>query len=161
MTTREDHLIDQLLSAMLWSRRCADASRALLPISSFAHRAALAALIDDHDRRHQQTPDAGTERVASIATSITARATEVRQARSRHAAWSRGGVDGPEPARYECPALGLAARANGDVDPLLIARADAVLAYLPELATAGADLNDYELSRVIRDLVNVQTARSV
>ncbi len=152
MTARETDLIDQLLSAMLWSRRCADAARVLLPISTFAHRAALAALIDDHDRRHPRAADAGTERVASIAAAVTARAADVRRARARHAAWARGQVDGPEPTYYECPALGLAARASGDVDPLLIARADAVLAYLPELVAAGVDLNDIDLARVIRDL---------
>ena len=159
MRTYEDELIDQLLTAMLWSRRAANTARTCLHISAFAARAALAALIDDHDRNHApDDPLDGTERVRSIAASIINRATDAQRARREHDDWILGKRSGPEPVNpYRCPVASMTAYHGGVPDLYLLARARDVLTYLPLLvAPAHPESPDANVAHLARQLIGLQ-----
>lgn len=114
--------IDELLRDMLWSRRDATRLRRRIPLSLFGGQAAVAAVIDDHDRTRPAAPAHGEARVQSIVAHTIALAADVDA----------------HPDRYSA-AHGLHARSRGDVDPMLLARARSVLAELPRLATSPDD----------------------
>ena len=114
--------IDEVMHDMLWSRRDATRLRRRIPVSLFGGLAAVAAVIDDHDRTRPTAPADGEARVQSIVA---------------HAIALAGDVDA-HPDRYSA-AHGLHARSRGDVDPMLLARARSVLAELPRLATGPDD----------------------
>lgn len=114
--------IDEVLHDMLWSRRDATRLRRTIPLSLFGGLAAVAAVIDHHDRTHSTAPAAGEARVQSIVAHTIALAADVDA----------------HPDRYSA-AHGLHARSRGDVDPMLLARARSVLAELPRLATGPDD----------------------
>jgi hypothetical protein len=114
--------IDEVLRDMLWSRRDATRLRRTIPQSLFGGLAAVAAVIDDHDRTRPTAPAAGEARVQSIVAHTIALAADVEA----------------HPDRYSA-AHGLHARSRGDVDPMLLARARSVLTELPRLATGPDD----------------------
>lgn len=139
ITVYESELVDQTLTAMLWSRRAAAIASTTLLISAFGGRAALAALIADHDQDHANSALEGVERVQSIVRSIINRADDVQRARGDHDAWILGRRNGPEPISPYCAAVSMHAYHAGEPDPLLLSRARHALTYLPELV-APADL---------------------
>jgi hypothetical protein len=118
----EETTTDELLREIIWSRARARARarrtlRWIQP-NMFGHYAAVAAIVDDHDRRHPDAPAEGPDRVLSIA----AHAQRLRQETIDH------------PERFNA-AAGINARCTGAPDPQLLARAGAVLTWLPLIAT--------------------------
>lgn len=116
---------EQVLYQMLWDRRAARKWLTMLGPAYFggqvAFGAAIAAAIDDHDRRHPDAPGRGPNRVLSIATHLRRLVDEV----SEH------------PERYSDAAAGLNAHRQGDVDPNLLRLAAGALTQLPRLAVVG------------------------
>lgn len=128
-TTTE--LVHLVLTRMLWSRRAATIAGTLAPVWLFGSRAALAALIADHDLTFPAAPAEGDQRVASIVAHVLRTADNAAQARATHRTWVLTGGEGPEPVdSYRCPVAGINARAHGRPDPQLLARASDVLTYL-------------------------------
>jgi hypothetical protein len=152
-TVYENELIDQTLTAMLWSPRAANIARSALHISAFAGRAALAALIADHDQDHANSALEGVDRVQSIVRSIINRADDVQRARDDHDAWILGRQGGPEPISPYCPAVSMIAYRDGAPDPLLLSRARHVLTYLPTLvAPAGLQPSHGTITHLVHQL---------
>lgn len=130
-TTQTAELVEQVLTRMLWSRRAATIARTLAPVWMFGSRAALAALIADHDQTFPAAPAEGDQRVASIVAHVLRTADDAAQARATHRTWVLAGRPGPEPVDpYRCPVAGINARTRGLPDPQLLARASDVLTYL-------------------------------
>jgi hypothetical protein len=153
MLTYQNELVDQTLTAMLWSRRAADIARTTLRISAFTSRAALAALIADHDQDQANRTLEDMDRVRSIVRSIINRAHDVQRARVEHNAWIFGRRNGPEPISAYCAAASMYAYHAGLPDPLLLARARHVLTYLPELvAPAGIQTSHGTITRLVHQL---------
>jgi hypothetical protein len=158
MLTYQNELVDQTLTAMLWSRRAADITRATLRISAFTSRAALAALIADHDQDQDQATRTleDMDRVQSIVRSIINRAHDVQRARAEHNAWIFSRRNGPEPISAYCAAASMYAYHAGMPDPLLLARARHVLTYLPELvAPAGGQTSHGTITRLVHQLARL------
>lgn len=150
-TTYAGELAEQVLTRMLWSRRSAGIAGTHVPVWMFGSRAALAALIVDHDQTHPDAPADGEDRVTSILEHVLTVAGDVARAAAAHRDWVLGGGEGPEPAnRYRCPVAGINARAHGRPDPQLLARARDVLTYLPTLA--GAPESPRTTAGLIREL---------
>jgi hypothetical protein len=149
-TVYENELVDQTLTAMLWSRRAADIARTTLHISAFAGRAALVA---DHDHDHADSALEGVERVQSLVRSIIDRADDVQRARDDHDSWILARSNGPEPISPYCAAVSMHAYHAGAPDPLLLSRARHVLTYLPELvAPAGLQPSHGTITHLVHQL---------
>lgn len=114
----EETTTDELLREIIWSRARARRTLRWIQPNMFGHYAAVVAIIDDHDRRHPDAPAEGPDRVLSIA----AHARRLRQETIDH------------PERFDA-AAGINARRTGAPDPQLLARAGAVLTWLPLIAT--------------------------
>lgn len=121
----EETTTEELLREMIWSRKRARRTLRRMPPSMFGQHAAVAAIVDDHDRRHPDAPPEGTERVLSIVTHTQA----LRRERVSH------------PERFTA-AAGINARRNGAPDPQLLALAGQVLAWLPLIATHAGTENE-------------------
>lgn len=123
--SNEEVTPEELLRDILWSRtRALRAQRWVRP-SMFGMYAAVAAVVDDHDRRHPNAPADGLERIASI----TAHAHRLHQEQLEH------------PDRFSA-AAGLNARRFGTPDPQLLALAGRVLRWLPLIATHPNDRDE-------------------
>ena len=116
---------EQILYQMLWDRRDARKWLAMLGTRFFggqtAYGAAIAAAIDDHDRRHPEAPARGPERVMSIVQHMRQLVDDV------HA----------RPDYYSDAAAGLNASRRGEVDPNLLRLAAGALAQLPRITVVG------------------------
>jgi hypothetical protein len=158
MSANEGELVDQVLTAMLWSRLAASVARTNLHVSAFAGRAALAALIDVHDQNETNSARDGMERVQSITRSIINRAAHVRRTHDVHDAWLRGTrTDLEPPSPYINPAVSMIAYRDGTPDPVLLVRARQVLTYLPQLvAPAGGRDSHSDISRLVAQLTALQ-----
>ena len=111
----DETTLDELLYEMLWSLHRARRIRRRMRASQFAGKAAVFAVIDDHDRRNPDAPATGPDRVLSIVEHTMRLQDEIRD----------------HPERFS-PAVSL----NVEPDPTLLLRADAVLRWLPRLITA-------------------------
>lgn len=121
----EETTTDELLREIVWSRSRARRTLRWVTPSMFGGRAAVVAVVDDHDRRNPDAPLEGPDRALSIAS----HAQRLRQEL----------VDHPE--RFTA-AAGINARRTGAPDPQLLALAGQVLAWLPLIATHMTDERD-------------------
>ena len=109
---------DELLRDLVWSRARARRTLRWVAPSMFGGRAAVVAVVDDHDRRNPDAPPEGPGRVLSIASHARRLCQEL--------------VDHPE--RFTA-AAGINARRTAAPDPQLLALAGQVLTWLPLIAT--------------------------
>lgn len=147
-TVCADELVDQLLTRMLWDRRAAALARTHVPDHMYAGRAAVAALIADHDEQHPDAPQDGPGRVTSIFDHMLDRRDDVERVRAaRRDRTTTGPGAGHDP--YGAVAA-IAARAAGRPDPTLLARAGHALTCLPLLAAPSAPGPDRPTATLIR-----------
>ena len=98
---------------MLWSRTRATRIRRWHHPSSFGQHAAVAAIIDDHDRRNPHAPATGPDRVLAVVAHTRQLQAEILE----------------HPERFTATA-GLEARRTGAPDPALLLHAGRVLGWL-------------------------------
>lgn len=123
----EETTIDELLRDMLWSRARARRILRRMSLSTFEDRAAVAAIVDDHDRRCPDAPREGVGRVLSV----VRHAMRLRQEITDH------------PERFT-PAAGLEAHRTGAPDPALLIHAKAVLEWLPTIIAGSSEPFDVD-----------------
>ena len=121
-----DHEISpaELLRDMLWSRTRATRIRRWHHPDTFGQHAAVAAIIDDHDRRNPHAPATGPDRVLAVVAHTRQLQTEILE----------------NPERFTA-AADLEARRTGAPDPALLLHAGRVLGWLPTII-AGDELED-------------------
>lgn len=119
-----------ILYQMLWSRRMAAKWLRMLGAEHFsglvAYGPSIAAVIDDHDRRHPEAPADGEGRVMSIVEHASRLAADVRA----------------NPGAYTDPVQSMYARATGEVNLQLLRLAPAVVHELPRLVVTGDEPTD-------------------
>ena len=115
----------ELLRDMLWSRTRATRIRRWHHPSSFGQHAAVAAIIDDHDRRNPHAPATGPDRVLAVVAHTRQLQAEI--------------LEHPE---HFTAAADLEARRTGAPDPVLLLHARRVLAWLPAII-AGDSLEEW------------------
>lgn len=125
--------VNHLLTESIWNHAVADRTRTELPRhwagAAGGQQLALAALIDDHDREHDDVD--GPDRAASILASIVRRAGQVRAAQDELEAWSAGGAVGPRPEHWSRDVVAsLYSAHRGVPDP-------ALLLHAPQVTGAG------------------------
>lgn len=118
----EETTPDELLRQIVWDRTRATRALRWVAPDYFGRYAAVAAVVDDHDRRHPDAPREGTERILSIVNHAQ-RLLEERRA---------------DPERFSA-AASLNAVGRGEPDPLLLALAGQVLTWLPLIVTYTPD----------------------
>ena len=112
----EETTATELLRDMLWSRTRATRILRWHHTGTFGQYAAVAAIIDDHDRRNPQAPAAGPERVLAVIAHTRRLQDEIRE----------------HPEKFTA-AAGLEARRTGAPDPALLLHAGRVLVWLPTI----------------------------
>lgn len=119
-----DVATSRVLYEMFWDAQFSRRVYQELTPDAFEGRAAIAAVISDHDKRHPQAPAGGVDRVLSIVAVFHEHAGRAQGWRRQQRQWKAAGGAGPGPVN---PYRSVTALAPGQLDPALLARAGTMM----------------------------------
>ena len=120
----KDVATSRVLYEMFWNQEFAQDVYGAVSPDAFEHRAAIAAVIGDHDSRIPDPPPHGVDRVLSIVAVFHEHAARNEEWRRQRRQWASNGRRAPEPVS---PYRSVTPLNADEIDPALLARSGTML----------------------------------